>query len=360
MDEDGQLPLPLTAAQRTRLESARALVSALGSGRITKTVDDVTRQIAFNKIEGDGFKYPSLVEHSSAITDAAVRGDTDVARNELNHLRNFAQTLINKATAVNESAGTTNRVQYNNWIPSQNKWRVSAKGLNVDLKGDKSAAFGERIHTEAALASAVFTSMAEQFPELAAGIEPVTGVPAMAPALSAALANRQSATPAPTTTPTAPPAPTTPSWEEVSPTPPLPPALPWEEATPPTPPTTQVAPVTPVTPTANTAPKKGQSPKPGQKAISKLSVEEIMKRIQHIERNNPAPSLASNTVYQALQNELKARAAAVQKAEATEENVEIPASIKQLSDEELNDRLEKEMEKPGYQDSHMFKVLMQR
>ena len=204
MDEGGQLPLPLTAAQRTRLESARALVSALGSGRITKTVDDVTRQIAFNKIEGDGFKYPSLVEHATTITDAAIRGNTDVARNELNHLRNFAQTLINKATAVNESAGTTNRVQYNNWIPTQNKWRVSAKGLNVDLKGDKSAAFGERIHTEAALASAVFTSMAEQFPELAAGIEPVTGVPAMAPALTAALANRQSATPASTPAPVAP------------------------------------------------------------------------------------------------------------------------------------------------------------
>lgn len=256
MDDAGQLPTPLTQAQRTRLQSAQALVSALGSGRTTDAVNDVTRQIAFNKVDGDGFKYPSLVEHAASITDAVIRGDLDGARNELNHLRNFAQTMINKVSAINQTAGTSKRQQYSNWIPSRSEWRMSAQGLNVDLKGDKSAAFGERVHTEATLAAATYNNLAEHFSELSTGIEPLTGVPEMAPALKRALTNRQ----VPAAKPAAP------------------------------------APATPVPEAA----KKAKT-SPGAARIAELGSKEVEARIAAIERGaKSADALSANSIYVAL------------------------------------------------------------
>lgn len=189
--------IKLSEAQRVRLMASQALVAAMAQGNVTDAVNTVSRQIAFNEGSEGGFKYPSLVEHTGSITKAVISGDVERAKNDMMHLRNFAQTMINKAAAINESAGTNKKVVYRNWIPRKNEWRQSATGLNADLKGQKSTAFAQRIYTEALLAQATYENMAAHFPALAEGVEALTGVPEMSAALQNAVRQYSAATSAP-------------------------------------------------------------------------------------------------------------------------------------------------------------------
>ncbi len=192
MADAGQIKL--SEAQRVRLMASQALVAAMAQGNVTDTVNTVSRQIAFNEGSEGGFKYPSLVEHTGSITKAVISGDLERAKNDMVHLRNFAETMINKAAAINESAGTNKKVLYQNWIPRKNEWRQSATGLNADLKGAKSTAFAQRIYTEALLAQATYENMAAHFPALAEGVDALAGVPEMSVALQSAM--REYITPA--------------------------------------------------------------------------------------------------------------------------------------------------------------------
>lgn len=192
MADAGQIKL--SEAQRVRLMASQALVAAMAQGNVTDAVNAVSRQIAFNEGSEGGFKYPSLVEHTGSITKAVISGDLERAKNDMMHLRNFAQTMANKAAAINESAGTNKKVSYQNWIPRKNEWRQSATGLNADLKGEKSTAFAQRIYTEALLAQATYENMAAHFPALAEGMNALTGVPEMSMALQNAV--RQYSAPA--------------------------------------------------------------------------------------------------------------------------------------------------------------------
>ena len=192
MADAGQIKL--SDAQRVRLMASQALVAAMAQGNVTDAVNAVSHQIAFNEGSEGGFKYPSLVEHTGSITKAVISGDLERAKNDMVHLRNFAQTMANKAAAINESAGTNKKVTYQNWIPHKNEWRQSATGLNADLKGEKSTAFARRIYTEALLAQATYENMTAQFPALAEGVDALTGVPEMSMALQNAV--RQYSAPA--------------------------------------------------------------------------------------------------------------------------------------------------------------------
>ena len=192
MADAGQIKL--SEAQRVRLMASQALTAAMAQGNVTDAVNTVSRQIAFNEGSEGGFKYPSLVEHTGSITKAVISGDLERAKNDMVHLRNFAETMINKAAAINESAGTNKKVLYQNWIPRKNEWRQSATGLNADLKGAKSTAFAQRIYTEALLAQATYENMTAHFPALAEGVDALTGVPEMSMALQSAM--REYITPA--------------------------------------------------------------------------------------------------------------------------------------------------------------------
>lgn len=266
MADAGQIQL--TEAQRVRLMASQALVSAMAQGNVTDAVNTVSRQIAFNEGGEGGFKYPSLVEHTGSITKAVIAGDLERAKNDMAHLRNFAQTMINKAAAINESAGTNKKIPYQNWIPRKSEWRQSATGLNADLKGVKSTAFAQRIYTEALLAQATYENMAAHFPDLIQGLDALTGVPEMSPALQGAVQQYSAPKPAaPTPTPK------------------------------------QEAKQEPTIPAAN----KGEKKSPGVAAISKLGDAELNARIQFIEQNNKPAALEKNSVYQALVAERTAR-----------------------------------------------------
>lgn len=306
--------IQLSDAQVMRLRGAAALTQAMDSlGAITEQgsmnpIVVVTRQVAFNPEEEENQKYPSVAQHHQEIVNALAKNDLERAKKGMADLGNLAQTFNNKVAALNKhiAAGpSSEHVKYENWVPNHG-WRESAKGMYYLPRSSQSRVFAPQVAAETMLAVGAYNNLAEQFNTLEATPIPLVQLDQRA---------RTAATPSKAgNNETAPPAPTTPSWEEVSPTPPLPPALPWEEATPPTPSTTQVAPVTPATTTAKAPAKKEQSAKPGQKAISKLPESEIMKRLRYIEKNNTASSLANNTVYQALRNELKLRSAAIEAA----------------------------------------------
>ena len=276
MADAGQIKL--SEAQRVRLMASQALVAAMAQGNVTDAVNTVSRQIAFNEGSEGGFKYPSLVEHTGSITKAVISGDLERAKNDMVHLRNFAETMINKAAAINESAGTNKKVPYQNWIPRKNEWRQSATGLNADLKGEKSTAFAQRIYTEALLAQATYENMAAHFPALAEGVDALTGVPEMSVALQNAVRQYSAAAP----------------------------------ATPATPVVYQTAPKVNDKPASQSQAKTkpaAEKKSPGVAAIEQLSDAEITARVQAIKRSNKPEALEKNTTYQALVAEQAKRTA---------------------------------------------------
>lgn len=265
MADAGQIQL--SEAQRVRLMASQALVAAMAQGNVTDAVNTVSRQIAFNEGSEGGFKYPSLVEHTGSITKAVISGDLERAKNDMVHLRNFAQTMANKAAAINESAGTNKKVSYQNWIPRKNEWRQSATGLNADLKGEKSTAFAQRIYTEALLAQATYENMAAHFPALAEGVDALTGVPELSMALQNAMRQYSAAPTAPAT-----------ATEQSAPK------------------VREVA----DKPAQAKAQSQAEKKSPGVTAIEQLSDAEVVARVQAIKRSNKPEALEKNTVYQAL------------------------------------------------------------
>lgn len=197
--------IKLTSAQRAYLSGSQALAAAMNAAGSNANTNKVTHQIAFAEGVADSFKYPSLATHVSTITQAVANGDSERAAHELVQLRNFAETMINKAAAINESAGTKNKVRYRNWIPAKSQWDMSERGLNADLLGSKSRDFLMRINTEAASATAAYQSMAAQFPDLVTGAKPLPELPKLPAALN------NNATPPATPTPPAATTPATPA-----------------------------------------------------------------------------------------------------------------------------------------------------
>ena len=298
MADAGQIQL--SEAQRVRLMASQALVAAMAQGNVTDAVNTVSRQIAFNEGSEGGFKYPSLVEHTGSITKAVISGDLERAKNDMLHLRNFAQTMTNKAAAINESAGTNKKVVYRNWIPRKNEWRPSATGLNADLKGEKSTAFAQRIYTEALLAQATYENMAALFPALAEGVETLTGVPEMSMALQNAIRQYSVA-----------PASATPAVSVVD----------------------QTAPKVSDKPASQSQAKTkpaAEKKSPGVAAIEQLSDAEITARVQTIKRSNKPEALGKNTVYQALVAEQAKRTASAtsQPAQTTQSTQAATPAVK--------------------------------
>ena len=187
--------IKLSSAQRAYLSGSKALAAAMNAAGSNTNTNKVTHQIAFAEGAADSFKYPSLATHVTNITQAIGNGDSERAAHELVQLRNFAETMINKAAAINESAGTKNKVRYRNWIPAKSQWDMSEKGLNADLLGSKSRDFLMRINTEAASATAAYESMAAQFPDLSEGTDALPTLPELPAALGAPPAIPDSATP---------------------------------------------------------------------------------------------------------------------------------------------------------------------
>lgn len=261
----------LSDAQVMRLRGAAALTQAmesLGANTAQGSLDPivvVARQVGLNQSKEEGQKYASVAEHHQEIVNALAKGDLEKAKQALSALGNLAQTFNNKVAAINQhitNGAQTDPVKYQNWVPSQREWREAERGLSISLGSARSRLFANQVAAETMLAVGAYNNLAEQFNTLEATPIPLVQLDQRA---KTAVSNKPA-----TNTNTA--------------------------------------------PTTSKEGKKGQSPKPGQKAISKLPEAEIMKRLRYIEQNNPASSLANNTVYQALRNELKARAEAANNA----------------------------------------------
>ena len=209
--------IEISPMQRIRLQGAQALVKAMAAGDSSAAVDAVTRQVAFNEQRKDGEKYPSLVEHTNSITQSVISGNRQAATEQMVQLRNFATTMANKNAAIAEylKSPAQGRRKYQNWIPSENKWRLSAAGLDANMTSRNSQNFAKRVFNEAVTAAATYNNLLEQFPALAReGAKPVK-LPEIAPQLRAALertaAAQQPTAAAPTPTPAPAPAPAKPA-----------------------------------------------------------------------------------------------------------------------------------------------------
>ena len=241
----------LSDAQVMRLRAAAALTKAmddLGANTEQGSLDPivvVSRQVGLNQSKEEGQKYASVAEHHQEIVNALAKNDLEKAKQALADLGNLAQTFNNKVEAINQhiaNGANTDPVKYQNWVPSQRKWRESEKGLYFKPGAGRSQVMVNQVAAETMLAVGAYNNLLEQFSALEGSPLPLVQLDQRA---QSAVSNR---------------------------------------------------------PATGTNTKK-----PGQKAISELTEAEIMKRIQHIERNNAAASLANNTVYQALRNELKLR-----------------------------------------------------
>ena len=199
--------IEISPMQRIRLQGAQALVKAMAAGDSSAAVDAVTRQVAFNEDTKDGAKYPSLVEHTNKVTQMVISGNRQAAAEQMVQLRNFATTMGNKNAAIAEylKSPAQGRRKYQNWIPAENKWRLSAGGLDANMSSRRSQDFAKRIFNEAVTAAATYNNLLEQFPALAVeGAKPVK-LPTIAPQLESVLKRRAAA--APTSAPAASPAP---------------------------------------------------------------------------------------------------------------------------------------------------------
>lgn len=276
--------IQLSDAQVMRLRGAAALTQAmdtLGANTEQGSLDPivvVTRQVGLNQSKEEGQKYASVAEHHQEIVNALAKGDLEKAKQALSALGNLAKTFNNKVAAINQyiaNGAQTGPVKYQNWVPSQREWREAERGLSISPGSARSRLFANQVAAETMLAVGTYNNLAEQFSALEATPIPLVQLDqrARTATTTSKVVNKEAA-----------PAAGTPQNQQAK-------------------------------ADEGTAAKKEQPKKPGQKAISELTEAEIMDRIQHIERNNSAASLANNTVYQALRSELKLRSESIKNAE---------------------------------------------
>lgn len=161
---------------------------------------DVSKQVLEIGWQGDrSDKKLSITQHVSDIQGLIQSGNFKEANLSMNSFTNFAQTMLNKLSALDqaskENKGRNNKIPYKAWNPSTQRWVNSddrtdeidvygERGMYMIANSDNSFANYRRIFADASATVAFQHVLAKQYPEL--GIKPLE-----LPKISASVTQRQ-------------------------------------------------------------------------------------------------------------------------------------------------------------------------
>lgn len=117
----------------------------------------------------------SVVSHARSIYSAYASGDTDLARERLNRLMQFAVHMQGKVATINQHISTPNPNSNNNLnypqLRTDGTWGTSKEKIGVTPTSPNSVSFARRVTGEARLVTQVANNLAEAFSDL--GVAPI-------------------------------------------------------------------------------------------------------------------------------------------------------------------------------------------
>ena len=152
----------LVRAGREFYEALAALDAPEGTP--TPTVEQVNKMITR---KSDDETKPSLNEHMANIVEAVSVDQPEMAKLRATRLRNFAQHMQNKMTAMNMSYEQGGKpVYYDALMPDGITFKKSENPMVAYRNKENSIALAQQIYAEAKMASTLVNNVAETFPDI--------------------------------------------------------------------------------------------------------------------------------------------------------------------------------------------------
>ena len=172
--------LTVTPRQKAALDSSVALLRAVQEADKAAVASGKTDPVSLNISSVDGEKGKSVTQHAKGIMSAWKSGDTDLAADRLTDLKNFAQGMSNKVSALNTHFATgdskSKRVGYKVFVGG--KPVDSARTVGVVPGNLNSVEFAQKVGREAKLLTDVYNGLVDAFPDLKAehlAVTPLAG-----------------------------------------------------------------------------------------------------------------------------------------------------------------------------------------
>ncbi len=160
--------LQVTPRQKAALDTSVALLRAVQAADQLAQANGEIDPVTLNVRSVDGEKGKSLVQHAKGIMGAWKSGDTDLARDRLIDLHNFAQGMSNKVGALNAhlAAGNPNAQGLNYEVFVGGKPVTSGSKVAVRTGNENSVKFAQKVAGEAQLLADVYNGLVTAFPDL--------------------------------------------------------------------------------------------------------------------------------------------------------------------------------------------------
>lgn len=129
--------------------------------RLKKSMDIVSQEIHMDGNSG----LLSLSRHREVIGSSMASGQIEAAKAQLDQLRRFAVTQVNKVNALNKSIASNKgeRVGYMAYGPYDEKPYQAPSGLNVALRSPSSKAFAREVWLDTHTAATVYNSLVQAY-----------------------------------------------------------------------------------------------------------------------------------------------------------------------------------------------------
>lgn len=162
--------LTVTPRQKAALDTSVALLRAVQEADKAAVANGSSDPVSLNISSVDGEKGKSLTQHAKGIMSAWKTGDTDLARDRLTDLRNFAEGMGNKVAALNShfAAGKPNDTGLNYQVFVGGQPVTSKAKVAVRTGNEGSVKFAQKVAGEAKLLADVYNGLADAFPDLKA------------------------------------------------------------------------------------------------------------------------------------------------------------------------------------------------
>lgn len=172
--------LTVTPRQKAAMDVTVALLRAAQEADKAAVASGKTDPVSLNISSVDGEKGKSVTQHAKGIMSAWKSGDTDLAADRLTDLKNFAQGMSNKVSALNTHFATgdskSKRVGYKVFVGG--KPVDSALTVGVVPGNLNSVEFAQKVGREAKLLTDVYNGLVDAFPDLKAehlAVTPLAG-----------------------------------------------------------------------------------------------------------------------------------------------------------------------------------------
>ena len=162
--------LTVTPRQKAALDTTVALLRAVQAADQASVSIGESDPVSLNVSSVDGEKGHSLTQHAKGIMSAWKSGDYNLATDRLQDLKNFAQGMVNKVSALNAhfAAGNPNAQGLNYEVFVGGKAVPSKTKMAVRTHNANSVAFAQKVAAEAKLLVDVYNGLADAFPNLSA------------------------------------------------------------------------------------------------------------------------------------------------------------------------------------------------